>query len=449
MFSSSGKSELRIDVVVPQSGGGYFLPGETLSGNVVYNILKEQEQLQDASIEFTGKIYTEVTRNAGNNNRVREKEIVRLFHFRKSLYQGNYTMKAQTLSWPFEFQFPTAAGYTRRDDANPKFARSGSIPLPPSFVHETGSFNRRGNCYIKYKLKAYVNNTKTFGSKNIERPLILRHGETGPLPSPSLGSVQLPPASWQSRKLRQESHSFSQKMAHVFTSNPELRNPSINFQATLQVPTVTTESQPSDMTLSVKQMRHGPTDPEAPALVLADVRVFLEAETELRVERSLFSGSYYDDGWTAIRDCVFKAAPDRPPLALDGSPAVIIPDWRLADLRSRAQVVPVPDFSTWTVRHRNRLSIELDIIHPDSGHVFKLKTQFYCQVLPDEVRLLPNQGLGGAGQAAAQMPVQAERGAGGGNRDGDEDEQLPAYSKVPDAGPSSAAPPPDMYRDPK
>ena len=421
--NASQKSIVSIHVDNYSLRDGYFYPGQTITGKVVYEIHKEQEDLRDVSIEFYGNVKTAVTIRTGNSSQ-REREQIRLFHFRKNLYSNNFTVKAQTLSWPFEFEIPLAASYQRRDDVNPAFARSGAQTLPPSYYHGTDSFGKDGEGYVKYKLKAHVNASKTFGSKVIELPITLRRTlDYTSLPDQQTDLRRFMRQSWQSRSLRQHTHTFGQKISHVFGNDPELRNPSINFNAVMQLPTVTSPSQRGDIRLFLTQIREGPTDPQSPNLVLGHARLTLQGLTVIRVERKFWTDSHYDDGKDQVSSALFRPndpLESRSPLPLDGSPTVIAPNWAFSDVPLQGRIVP--DFNTWTISHVHRLKVELEIVHVDSGHVFKLEGKWPCRIIANEVRIL---------QSAAELPGQDQK---------DEEEQLPAYSAA-SAGPSDAPPP--------
>jgi hypothetical protein len=73
------------------------------------------------------------------------------------LYQGHYTLRADTYEWPFEFAFPHESRARTVDDTfnrSPPFCANAEVhPLPPSFGHHGSGFNTNFDCFVEYKLE--------------------------------------------------------------------------------------------------------------------------------------------------------------------------------------------------------------------------------------------------------------------------------------------------------
>lgn len=95
-------------------------PGDTVSGDIKYNIAAQQETILDVRLHLDGSLLiipSKLKYEAHRSNITLVKESCTPF-------QGPFTLKRQLLVWPFAFVLPPIA-----------LVRDISVPLPPSIDH--------------------------------------------------------------------------------------------------------------------------------------------------------------------------------------------------------------------------------------------------------------------------------------------------------------------------
>jgi len=369
-----------IEVYLEKPDSYLYTPGEAVKGVAKLRITS-QEKIDDLVASFRGDIETVIYKSNGNNRR-RYSEEINLFAQQKVLFQGPFTLQPQTLEFPFEFVFPEESYHGRkseRDDSG-RFLQDSRGRLPPQFVHDGSD-----HCNISYGVSVTINASKLFRKESIVKPLFFSPVSDQPTER-TTGILRLPHARWQSSSLRSEEvkHTFKQTLRRVFNDDPELRNPSINFDVQLSVPDslstgsslIHQESEPRPVSLSLRYTRTGPTDPEEPTLRLHSLRLRIRGHVAWRCSRSFGHSTVEtakEDNASILINTPQSSPIDNRPIhvPLDGTPVTIIPDLRLLDF------VPgpnfgVPDFSTYTISLRHDIKACVQIEHVESGHLFVL-----------------------------------------------------------------------------
>ncbi|TKX20994.1 hypothetical protein C1H76_6845 [Elsinoe australis] len=401
---------------IDNPGQHVFTPGEVIRGRVIYNVKVEQEKIDHVQVVFRGKMTTKISRSTGNNQRKTNREEIYLFKNSVQLFRGPFTMQPQTLEWPFEVTFPTSCSWDREKHAdNRTYAPSGDIHLPPTFSVGSGS----SEATVDYLLKVKVNEGSLTRSQEHVIPVQLSPLNPNPTPEPILRLARFSPTSWSSRDLREEEHNFKQKMRHVFTSDPTLKTPSINFTLKLGIPSVMAPGQVAPLAVSIDFKPTNPVDPANPTLILENIRIAIKGNTCWRA-RSTFSD--WDKGQQAEEASVsYKTEVQLP---LDGSTIHPVADFGLESFKKTSSHMvqgPVaPDFITWTINHSHYAKAQLWVRHKESGHLFEIKSER----LPFEVHPPSEMSRTQAGP----VPMQQEELA------------LPLYSEGETS--SSSAPPP-------
>jgi len=114
------------------------------------------EAVGQVVITFLGRTKTKIRKRNGNNTSIYRGRGT-LFWYSKVLYQGHYTLRADTYEWPFQFEFPHESRSRSADDSfdrSPPFRANGDIhALPPSFGHHGSGFSTNFECFVEYKLE--------------------------------------------------------------------------------------------------------------------------------------------------------------------------------------------------------------------------------------------------------------------------------------------------------
>ncbi|KAF4553782.1 Hypothetical protein D9617_6g095150 [Elsinoe fawcettii] len=408
---------IKVEIAVP-TNTHIFAPGDVIHGKVIYDIRGSQEKLDDVQVVFRGKMTTKITRNSGggaNGNRQRKTNREEIYLFKNSvqLFRGPFDMQPQRLEWPFEVQFPDACSWNREKHGDDQtYAPPGQIPLPPSFSMSLGS----AEAVVDYLLKVKVNDGSLTRSQEQVIPLQFSPLAPTPQPDPILRLVSFPYTKWSSRELRPEKHDFKQKMRHVFTSDPSLKTPEINFSLKFGIPNRMYPGQVAPLALALTYKQSAPVDPEAPTLVLESLGISLKSNTIFRA-RSTFS-DWDKDEQQQVAYVSYKC---NTPMPLDGTTIHPVADFGIASFQrssqAKGQMLP-PDFISWTINHSHYVKANVCIRHKESGHLFEIKSErIGFQFCPPHER-----GMWMAGEKAPTAEV-----------------QLPAYAEG-EPGPSMAPP---------
>jgi hypothetical protein len=260
-----------------------FSAEDIVKGRVILQSQKD-EAISQVSIAFMGLAKTKLYRRQHADNRTHKSQ-ADYFYFSKKLYQGHYTLRANTYEWPFEFRFPSQTDPKASANAftgSPPFRSSLDVhPLPPTFSHNGSSLNRSFEGFIEYKLEATLVRHKIFAS-NLESTLALKYM--------SYRSAEHPPLVWRYTKqtftaqtlrlLPEKSDvklSMKEKMRSAFKSS-EL--PRATFSLKMRYPTQIHSGDQPSIHLSVQHL--GSNCPENPTIFLKYVTMNIKTTVHVR-----------------------------------------------------------------------------------------------------------------------------------------------------------------------
>lgn len=115
-----------------------YEPGDTVSGEVKYNIVSPQENLIDVRLHLDGSALVLPSKLKYESQRSN----VTLVEESQTPFQGPFTLKRQQLVWPFSFVLPETV-----------LVRDSSVPLPPSMDHR---FCEGVQIRVEYNITATV-----------------------------------------------------------------------------------------------------------------------------------------------------------------------------------------------------------------------------------------------------------------------------------------------------
>lgn len=385
-----------INIIFDGGRKPYYRGGDTISGVLTYRI-PSQETLDGVVVILKGKMSAEIVRGAGESRR-RHTEKIELFRSQQTLYSGSYTIQPQTMSWPFSLTFPEYTQFTRSNGVGDPTYENEPHPLPPTIAVRNGSGRAKGK--IEYTLKVKINPDRLLhsDSKKLALDVVSTTREPPVAPVPIVHPLDF--TRWSSSSLRPEQHTFKQKLAHVFTSDPSLATPVIKFLCSVQIPARAEPWTPLPISLSLKHILETPNDPAEPTLVLEQVDLQLKSYSHIRV-KALVSGRGECTS-SVVATKTLHPSPSSPAattpsknlparlnahvlrLPLDNTPVVVTQDFTLASMNQTDSGI-VPDFSSYIVAHAHRLKITASIRHQESGQLFSVEgPKLGFEVLPWE-----------------------------------------------------------------
>lgn len=371
-------SSEHINIIVdtaPEGILGTFVPGQTISGKVVYTPLT-QVDIDHVVIICKGTCYTRITERNGNNTSYYTEKII-LFRNLDTIFRGPHTIPAGTYEWPFRFELPVRADYSRKSHSRDGQYQLGDQDLPPTF--KLASSNPQAN--VTYKLKVKVNPGNIIHKTDRTKELPVWSLSRIPLKPPvALDSYSEGDGRFKSNSLRPSQHTFKEKMRHAFTSDASLKTPEINIAVQFKMPRCVSATQYMPVELACKYTRTGQNDPESPELVLDGCTFALKTYTNVRASGAL-SDHHKSEKETVVSHSIRGS---QTLLPLDGS---FVPIWdpiRLADMTSHVHGL-VPTFKTWTIAMCYKMVVKIRIRHVQTGHIWKLENKFPFEILPGEV----------------------------------------------------------------
>jgi hypothetical protein len=272
-----------------------FSAEDIVKGRVILQSQKD-EAVGQVSIAFMGRAKTTLYRRQHIDNRTYKSQ-ADFFYFSKKLYEGHYTLRANTYEWPFEFRFPSQTdpkASTNAFTGSPPLRSSSDVhPLPPTFSHNASSLDRSFESLIEYKLEATLARHKLFAS-NLESMLALKYMSYRSTEHPTLGwEYTKQTFTAQTLRLLPEKAdaklSMKEKMRSTFKSS-EL--PSATFSLNMRYPTQIHLGDQPTIHLSVQHL--GSNCPEKPTIFLKYVTV--EIKTTVQVRAPGFATDHHDYG---------------------------------------------------------------------------------------------------------------------------------------------------------
>ncbi|KAH0335137.1 hypothetical protein KCU81_g9142, partial [Aureobasidium melanogenum] len=376
----SNYSSEDINIVVdsaPQGILGTFVPGQTVSGKVIYTP-RGQVDINHVVIICKGINYTKITESNGNTSSTYREKII-LFRDLDTIFRGPHTIPAGTYEWPFRFELPVRTDYSRKPRRKDEQYQLGDQDLPPTF--KLASSNPEAD--VTYKLKVKVNPGNFIHTTTRTKELPVWCLSRIPLKPPvPLDSFSEGNGRFKSNSLRPTQHTFKEKMRHAFTSDATLRTPEINISVRFKMPRCVSATQYMPIELACKHTISGQNDPECPELVLDGCTFSLNTYTNVRAK-----GTGCDHHKSKKNTVVgHSIRGSQTLLPLDGS---FVPIWepiRLADMTSHPHNL-VPSFRTWTIAMCYKMVVKIRIRHVQTGHIWKLESKFPFEILPGEVEV--------------------------------------------------------------
>ncbi|KAI5203596.1 hypothetical protein E4T39_04096 [Aureobasidium subglaciale] len=366
----------------PQGLLGTFIPGQTISGKVVYNP-PTQVDIDQVVIICKGTCYTKITERHGNNtSHYREK--ITLFRDQDTIFRGPHTISSGRYEWPFRFELPIGTDYLRKERSKDHLFQLGSQGLPPTFNFYSAGFSTPPEAKITYQLKVKINPGRVLRTTQSRLELPLWPISPTPLRAPlPLDGPCNGDGRFKSKALRPAQHTFKEKMSHVFGSDPALKTPEINIAVSFKMPRCVSAAQAMPLSVSCKYTRRGQNDPEAPELAFDSCQFILKAHVDARAKGTI--GDHYKNGKSTVIDHCMPG--NKMLLPLDGSWVPISDSVRLADMTKRVPHHLAPTFKTFTVAMSYKMAVKVRIRHLQLGRVWQLESKFPFEILPGEVEV--------------------------------------------------------------
>ncbi|KAL9084163.1 MAG: hypothetical protein Q9165_008211 [Trypethelium subeluteriae] len=349
----------------------YYVPGQIITGRVIYDSESGQEDLQSVSIHFEGygSIKPDIMPTAlffiGTGVSLVQAYAANshdsLFHQERHLLQRPVTITQQTLTWPFEFLFP------KSDEKN---GRSLAPSFSQYFEKRIGH-NGALSASVRYQLRAvvqYSSRRRLQASTCVQ--VAFRTLADGPVPKPQLQRCNLTPPN---------THSLKQKL-HLFGNKAS----SVTFETTMSLPTALAPNTTEALSLSIQ------TTPgnRQRIIILQGVLLTLQSFTTsiwtAQATRSI--------GTFSLRN-------------LNTPSSSRVPDIMLSSALGLESFHPdpalTPDFITSIpyINHAHRCKVQAWVRDEQSGQEFELEGMCPMSVLPPQ-----REHVNNASEAAADSP---------------------------------------------
>lgn len=406
----------------------YYLPGDNIAGRVILNTA-DDAAIGKVAVTFYGRVKSRIIQHHGQSTTVHRGR-VKLFEFETLLYEGVYTHKQGTFTWPFNFTVPTKATpetILAGEKFKPKAkyistedALSLDLTLPASVYNSRDYIGRQVECYVEYVLEATVSEPegqryiRKAKSKSSHYPIIFR-----PLPPPTpIEDFNLVASSRtvtiSSLKLLPEnantSLGFRDRARSIFSRDSV---PKFCFDIKVEVPTTiqTFHPNPIPFLITATPGTGGTTlDPSLPSpeITLKAASVALKVFVECRAPGV----------WSDTKTYTIPLLKDRilnqpltltPATSLSGveSPSATAPSHtldlgRLADLRvgnaklgSRIESPLTPSFTSFNVSRHYQLTWSLEIAVADKTETLNSKTEMFTRRKGEDVAVVGPPESGG------------------------------------------------------
>lgn len=380
-------SPQHIDIIVdtaPQGVLGTFVPGQTISGKVVYTP-QAQVDIDSIIIICKGTCFTKIRErhsngNGGQHTKSYPEKII-LFRDMDTIFRGPHTIQSGRYEWPFRFQLPLGAIFHRKSSPKDNLFQLGEQGLPPSFKLVSEKISTPPEAEVSYKLKVKINPGRMMHSTECVRELPIWPASSTPLkaPLPLDGPCQ-GDGRFKSKALRPTQHSFKEKMSHVFTSDPSLKTPEINIAVSFKMPRSVGATQLLPLEVSCKYTKTGANDPDTPSFVVDDCHIYVKAYVEARAMGSL--RDHLKDGKQTI---ISHNIPGKNSLLpLDGTFVPLTAPLTLADMTRHVHNL-VPSFKTFTIFLYYKMVVKVNVRHIETGHRFQFESKYPFEILSSEL----------------------------------------------------------------
>jgi hypothetical protein len=133
-------------------------PGDTVSGELKYNITAQQETILDVRLHLDGSVLIHPSKLKYEAHRSN----ITLIEESQTPFQGPFTLKRQLLVWPFAFVLPATA-----------LVGDVSTPLPPSMDHQ---FREGVHIRVGYSITATIREDSNHKSaKQASKVILVKH----------------------------------------------------------------------------------------------------------------------------------------------------------------------------------------------------------------------------------------------------------------------------------
>lgn len=276
-------------IVIDNPGGVMrpFVPGETISGRVVFSTANNCI-LTNASISLWGQTmasYTVTTSHVnatgGGSSTHTYLEHIDLFKTRACKLVSQSTTVEDVYEWPFHFILPQTTEYLRTNGKHDRAAGwfvTGPHRLPPSIQEGNAWKGKRQG--VMYGLDAEIKIDKSIGKHLHQRlPIVVSSWLDGNSTSPVL-TTRCPLGQWQ-----RWNGPFHQRVFMHFGSSSGSIQPVVDFGAFVDLRLPRTMTEPMSMALFVRQNESLDTiNDSPPRLILVEVHLKLKEYWRKRVQ---------------------------------------------------------------------------------------------------------------------------------------------------------------------
>ena len=193
-----------------------YEPGDTLSGEVKYNITAQQETILDVRLHLDGSVLVHPSKHKYETHRSN----ITLIEDSQTPFRGPFTLKRQLLVWPFSFILPATAS-----------VRDVSVPLPSSMDHQ---FREGIQIRVEYNITATVRvSSDRRSAKQASKVVLVKQAtDLTALQSRSY-SLSFPPVTLQNISISQRLRSRLRSSSSISSTGFDASQQSVRFEMTL------------------------------------------------------------------------------------------------------------------------------------------------------------------------------------------------------------------------
>ncbi|KAJ5896814.1 uncharacterized protein N7473_006213 [Penicillium subrubescens] len=393
--------DLKFDVAAP--AGWSYAAGDTIIGNLIRHtpIITPEAAI---TLTLIGRMKTKITESKSNDSRTNYRSEALLVKSDQTIFSGRPLHLPEgsgaPLSWEFSVNIPNEPLQSVRRAYTP---RTSFVPLdrdhpahntlPGSFVSSRDGMTVSSTGFVEYYLKAQLRYTFKGSSKSVEAiwPFRLVHpvDETAASQLSTLKRLSYPQRILSQRLLpgmQQADLTLKQKTQKFFGSS---KVPKLCFSVDIHHPAAIQLDNPQPIPI-ILEIRPLPdqTSPsvEDQTIGINWVRMTLHQRTSVLAPSNFLSDYPHDDGHPASRSLNLESAFRRleSPLVMStgekGEKKVNIGEMFQLVLRSTGfasgsryltSVAPIPDFTTYSIRHVN--TVEWKVAYSVAGETGTVK----------------------------------------------------------------------------
>ena len=369
-----------------------YRSGDIVRGRVTYQIQKDREDISGIELYLVGEISMRsiddatIERSrayegmfAGDFLLPRDRTVTSgrhmLFLRKTTLFNGPYTATRQIMEFPFEFAFPKVGdnlSFAASTETNGlAVAQQKSVDaLPPSMtwrIREKGKQSVDTVC-VSYSLEARTTDLAIVKEIQIEHP---PRESVVPPPQPSLSTRSFNAVTWSNRHLSSTKTPLSHRFGRMLhSSSPYHQTPSISFTPRIKFAEALHCWQEVPISISISDCTM--TDHASPVhldLVLLRINLMTyRGAMNARVTSS------------ATQNAGVFEINQETEIPIDGTWVNVARDFKLSDMIG-VKSGTVPDLEILHLKYRHAVGVRTDIKHRETGHVFKVETEFPIRVL--------------------------------------------------------------------